>query len=47
MIPQWEQETDVGEAESTDEVFFESLDSSFHVDAMIVRFDELNCTIAA
>ena len=47
MVPQLEQEADVGGAESTDEVVFESLDGSFRgIDAMIVGFDELDCTVA-
>ena len=47
MVPQLEWEIYVGGAESTDEVVFESLDGSFRgVDAMIVGFDELDCTVA-
>ncbi len=47
MVPQLEWEVDVGGTESTDEVVFEGLDGAFRgVDAMIVGFDELNCTVS-
>lgn len=46
MVPQLEREVDVHGAESTNEVVFEGLDGAFcGVDAMIVGFDELNCTV--
>jgi|LakMenEpi03Aug12_release.lakeMendotaPanAssembly.Ray.scaffolds.fasta_scaffold4763456_1 hypothetical protein len=47
MVPKVEWEIDVGGAEPTDEVVFESLDGPFcGIDAMIVGFDELYCTVA-
>ncbi len=47
MVPKLEWEVDVGGAKSTDEVVFESLDGLLRgVDAMIVGFDKLDCTVA-
>ena len=47
MVPQLEGEVDVGGAESTDEVVFEGLDGAFcGVDAMVVGFNKLNCTVS-
>jgi hypothetical protein len=47
MVPKLEWEVDIGGAESTDEVVFESLYGSFRgIDAMIVGFNELDCTVA-
>ena len=47
MVPKLEWEIDVGGAESTDEVVFESLDGAFRcIDTMIVWLDKLNGTVA-
>ena len=47
MVPKLEWKIDVGGAESADEVVLECLDGSLcSVHAMIVGFDELDCTVA-